>query len=128
MAKRVLFINNSGVSAFIPGLLAGAGYEVSEVYDADNGLRRLESRSYDLTILLENSAAESWLLCGKIRSRATTPFIVISNGASTETCVKAINAGADFFMRKPFSTMELLARIKALFLRAPSKQPATLAS
>jgi len=51
-----------------------------------------------------------------------TPIIVISPNASTETCVKAINAGADYFMRKPFGPLELLARIRSLLQRVPLRQ------
>ena len=128
MAKKVLLINKLSPASVIPALLKHAGYEVYEAFDSDSGLRELGSQSYDLIILLESAAAESWVTCGKIRSLVTTPFIVISSGASPETCVKAINAGADFFIRKPFGPMEFLARITALFQRLPVNQPVPLPS
>ena len=128
MVKKVLFINKQSPASIIPEMLNGAGYEVTESFDAEAGLQRLEARSYDMVILMENAAAESWMLCAKIRHRTTSPFMVISSGASAESCVKAIDAGADFFMRKPFGPMELLARINALFLRVPAQQPVPLVS
>jgi len=128
MTKKVVFINNAGSASVIPGMLAGAGYEISEAFGGDAGLRRLEAQTCDLVILLERAAAESWVICGKIRRLVTSPLIVIGSGASPETCVKAINAGADFFIRKPFGPLELLARINVLFQRAPARQPAPLAS
>ena len=122
MVKKVLFINNLNPASVIPELLAGAGYEVFEVFDSETGLQRLGAQPYNLIILLENAASENWVLCGKIRRLTTSPFIVIGSGASTETCVKAINDGADFFIRKPFGPMELLARISALLQRVPTDQ------
>jgi len=128
MAKKVLFINKAKPTPVIPEMLAGTGYEVYEQLDAETGLRCLESGAYDLVILVENAAAEHWMICSRIRRLTTSPFIVISSGASPESCVKAIDAGADFFLRKPFGPMELMSRINALFLRLPNPQPVPAAS
>lgn len=128
MAKKVLFINKSSPASVIPEMLAGAGLEISEAYGEETALQRLTSEPYDLVILMENAAAEIWEHCRKIRNHAAAPLIVISSGASTETCIKAINAGADFFLRKPFGPLELMARINALFQRVPSVQSVPLVS
>jgi DNA-binding response OmpR family regulator len=117
MAKTILFINRSDPASIIPELLTGAGHEVITLNDAEEGLNHLESQFYDMVILLDNAAAESWKLCVEIRRRTVSPFIIISSGASAEACVKAIMSGADFFIRKPFGPMELLARVNALFQR-----------
>jgi DNA-binding response OmpR family regulator len=128
MVKKVLIINKTNPASIIPELLSGAGYEVAEAYDAEAGLCRLESRPCDMVILLENAAAESWMLCARIRRRTASPFIVISSGASPETCVKAIDAGADFVIRKPFGPMELMARVNALFQRVAPRRPIPVVS
>ena len=109
-------------------MLNGAGYEITEAFNAETGLRRLEEQHYDMVILMENAAVETWILCAQIRHRTTSSFIVISSRASMESCVKAIDAGADFFLRKPFGPMELLARINALFQRIPSRQSISINS
>ncbi len=128
MVKKVLFINKSNPASIIPEMLDGAGYETAEAFDAETALRRLEAQPYDMVILMENAAADTWISCAQIRHRTAAPFIVISPGASAESCVKAIDAGADFFMRKPFGPMELMARVNALFQRVPSRQPLPLNS
>ena len=126
MSEKVLFINNITARSMIPELLARTGYEVDAVYDFDTGLGQLGSRAYDMAIMLESPFAESWQLCEKIRQVTVIPLIVISANASAETCVKAINAGADYFMRKPFGPLELMARINSLFQRIPSRQAVPL--
>jgi two-component system, OmpR family, response regulator len=128
MAKKVLFINKANPVSVIPDVLSGINCEVTAVYEPSAALCQLEAYKYDLVILVENAAAESWTLCAGIRRMTVSPFIVISSGASAESCVKAIDAGADFFLRKPFGPMELIARVNALFQRAPAPQPVPLAS
>jgi DNA-binding response OmpR family regulator len=128
MVKKVLFVNRTNPASIIPEFLRGAGYEVITVNDAGVGLNHLESRPCDMVILAENAIAESWILCAEIRRRTACPFIVISSGANAEACVKAINAGADFFIRKPFGPMELIARVNALFQRVTPPQPVSIVS
>ena len=127
MNKRILFINNYTASSSVPELIASAGHKVEVALDIEVACRGLESRNYDLIVLLENPYASSWLTCQNIRRLTTLPLIVISHGATTETCVKAINAGADYFMRKPFGPLELLARINSLLQRVPSNRSISLA-
>jgi DNA-binding response OmpR family regulator len=128
MNKKVIFINNVGSASLVPELLSGTGYRVVTALDAETGLRHLEAQSYDMTILLENPLAASWVLCEKIRRLSAAPLIVISFNASTETCVKSISAGADYFMRKPFGPLELLARVNSLFQRTLYRQAVPLVS
>ena len=127
MNKRIMFINNYSATSTIPELMAGAGYRVVMTLDPEAAAREMETRSYDLVILLENPYAPSWMTCERIRRSTSIPLIVISYGASTETCVKAINAGADYFMRKPFGPLELHARINSLLQRVPYNQSISIA-
>jgi DNA-binding response OmpR family regulator len=128
MRKKVLFILNVSTTSIVPELLARTGFRVDVACNSETGLQRLDAQAYDVIIFRESPLAESWLLCEKIRRLTTTPLIVISSNASTETCVKAINAGADYFMRKPFGPLELLARVNSLLQRTASRQPVPLGS
>jgi DNA-binding response OmpR family regulator len=121
MMKKILFVNNRTIPSIVPSLLTAAGFTVDIVSDTENGLRLLNAENYDMIIVVESPYTESWQLCKKIRHQATVPLIVISNNASAETCVQAINAGADFFLRKPFGALEFLARVNALLQRSPRK-------
>jgi DNA-binding response OmpR family regulator len=128
MHKKILFINNAGPASVISDLLVFNGYEIDVAYDSASGLQLLDKRSYNLVIVMENPVAESWRLCENIRRLTNVPLIVISANASTETCVKAINAGADYFLRKPFGPQELLARLDSLFQRASPRPTVPMAS
>jgi DNA-binding response OmpR family regulator len=119
--KKVLFLNNRAILSIVPKLLTVAGFVVDIAHDDENGLQLLNVDNYDLIITVESPNTESWRLCKNIRHQTTKPLIVISNNASTETCVQAINSGADFFLRKPFGALEFLARVNALLQRSPRK-------
>ena len=114
MIKKVLFLNNTTAYPTSSALLMKEGYGVDMAYDLDACLRQLATRDYDVIIMQESPRAESWQFCEKIRRLSATPIIVISTYASAESCVRAIGAGADFFMRKPFGPLEFLARVQSL--------------
>jgi len=117
-----MVINNVGAASLIPGILSGNGYKVYVAFDTAEGLRRMGEQDYDLIVLLENPLAPSWRGCERIKSAYDIPLIVISSNASAETCVKAISAGADYFLRKSLGPLELLARVSSLFQRVSSRQ------
>jgi DNA-binding response OmpR family regulator len=127
MNKRILFLNNYTATSTVPELVASAGYRIETTLNPEAASRELSTRRYDLMILLENPYADSWVVCERLRKLTSIPMIVISFNASTETCVKAINAGADYFMRKPFGALELLARINSLLQRVPHNQSISVA-
>lgn len=128
MGKKVLFINNIRSLLLISGLLSEMGYEVDLVHDVDTGLFKLVNQTYDIVVVQESPGVESWTICERIRSLASIPLIVISLNASTDTCIKAINTGADYFLRKPFGPLEFLARINSLLQRNSPRQPVSLIS
>ncbi len=128
MGKKVLFINNIRSLLLISGLLSKMGYEVDLVHSVDTGLFQLVNEAYDIVVVLESPGVESWTICERIRSLASIPLIVISLNASTDTCIKAINTGADYFLRKPFGPLEFLARINSLLQRNSPRQPVSLIS
>lgn len=128
MGKKVLFINNNRSLLLISGLLSKMGYEVNLVDSVAIGLSKLDKEVYDLIIIQENPNTESWRICEQIRWVSSTPLVVISLNASPDTCAKAINAGADFFLRKPFGPLEFLARINSLLQYNTPRQPFSLIS
>lgn len=113
--------------AVSPQLLTRQGYDVDTAHDADVGLQRLNARVYDVIIVEANPEAESWRLCEEIRHLSGLPMVVISKNASADTCARAINAGADYFLRKPFGPLEFIARVQSLLQRKASKPTAPAA-
>ena len=128
MSKNVLIIDNAVSARNSSSLLRGHGYSVDLVQNHEVGLQKLSSQAHDVIIVQEMPEAESWQLCKKIRHVTSMPLIVISTNASLETSVKAIRAGADYFIRKPCGPLEFLARVQSLLRRTSSNQYATIGS
>jgi len=117
MSSKVLIVDNNSSESVSSQLLSNAGYSVDVTRDFDWCLRRLNRKSHDVVIVQETPGAESWHLCAQIRRVTSMPLIVISNSPSKETSVRAINAGADYFLRRP-GHLELVARVRSLLRRA----------
>ena len=123
MSKKILLINKTASNLTSYRLLASAGYEVDMVRNSEVGLQQLVAYSYDIIIVQESYELTSWQLCEKIRCLSRLPLIFINPNATADACVDAINAGADYFIRKAFGPLELLARVRSLIQRIPAKQP-----
>lgn len=99
-------------------ILNDAGYEViptatvAEAQDAAS--RELPDAAVIDLILPDGSGFD---LCTELRSWSTMPIIVLSALDEEDQKVKALRAGADDYLTKPFSTKELLARLAAIFRR-----------
>ncbi len=97
------------------------GMEVEVADHASEALEKLRTRSPDLIILDSRLPDLPGLeLCQKIRTSARTatlPILVLSSDASEADKVLGLNMGADDYVTKPFGSLELTARIKALLRR-----------
>jgi DNA-binding response OmpR family regulator len=118
MKTRALVINRFSSGILVGWVLATADYRVDVTVDFTAALAKLRCRRYDIIINVEGPGSESWRTCESLREVTAVPIIVISPEATADACVLAINAGADYFLRKPFGPQELLARIKSLRQRA----------
>jgi two-component system KDP operon response regulator KdpE len=100
--------------------LADAGYEVDESRSGEVALEKLREFRPDLVLLDMNMPGMGGLAaCRAIRNDANVAIIMLTVRNSEADKVGALDAGADDFVTKPFSTPELLARIRAALRRLP---------
>ena len=123
MGKKALFVKNTALYPPVDDILTEAGYRVDTVTGRETGLLQLVRQTYDIVVITDVNGLKSVRFCQIIRSITAIPLIVINPNAGPEEYVKAIYAGADFFMRKPFGPLEFLARVNSL-LQRPSYRPA----
>jgi DNA-binding response OmpR family regulator len=128
MAKNILIVNNTASRVDCSEILRREGYDVAVMDIEDLILKLTDIHNYDMMIYQESGKIESWRFCEGIRRLSLIPLIVISANASADTCVKAINAGADYFLRKSFGPQEFLARVQLLMRSPIDKQPETVNS
>jgi len=119
--RRILLIeDNDAVSGLIYPQLVDLGFSLTVEQDADAGLDRAEAESFDLLILDGMSAGTQGLdICRALRARGScVPILMLSARVSEFDRVLGLEMGADDYLTKPFSVMELCARVKALIRRA----------
>ena len=98
--------------------LASQGANVIDLQSGEEALDLLRERTIDLILLDLNMPGMGGLdTCRAIRSGWDVPIIILSVRDSDKDKVEALDAGADDFVTKPFSTDELLARIRAALRR-----------
>jgi two-component system KDP operon response regulator KdpE len=103
--------------------LIGAGYEVEDARTGEEGLEKVNFYHPDLVLLDINMPGMGGLLtCEALRMDKNIAIIMLTVRDSEADKVAALDAGADDFVTKPFSTPELLARIRAALRRVPASQ------
>src|SRR6478672_10304065 len=94
--------------------LTGAGYEVDDAKTGEDGLEKVRSFRPDLVLLDINMPGIGGIAtCRALRVDTNIAIIMLTVRDSEKDKVEALDAGADDFVVKPFSTPELLARIRA---------------
>ncbi len=105
--------------------LASRGYEVRTASNGVEALTVFEQWSPDLVVTdLAMPDMDGVELCRQLRLFSETPIIVLSVRDQEQTKIRALDAGADDYVTKPFSIQELQARIRAQLRRAYFSQPA----
>ncbi len=100
--------------------LVANGYEVSDARTGEEALERIREDRYDLILLDINMPGIGGLeTCREIRAVSEAAIIMLTVRSGEHDKVDALNAGADDYVTKPFSTPELIARIRAALRRMP---------
>ena len=101
-------------------LMAGEGYAVET---ADNGQTAVDKASADVDLYLLDinmPQLSGIMAAAKIREQYETPIVFLTAYSSDADKVMGFSAGADDYIVKPFSNMELLMRVRAILRRSPS--------
>jgi two-component system KDP operon response regulator KdpE len=120
-AGRILVVDDQPqIRRFMRSTLAGGGYEVDEARTGEESLEKVRQFRPDLILLDMNMPGMGGLsACREIRGDSEVAIIMLTVRNSEEDKVAALDAGADDFVTKPFSTPELMARIRAALRRVP---------
>jgi DNA-binding response OmpR family regulator len=118
--KRILIIEDDADIADMLGVhLRDEHYDIVHCARGDDGLRRLEQEAWDALILdLMLPGVDGLEICRRVRAMPRyTPIIIISARSSETHRIVGLELGADDYLAKPFSVLELVARVKALLRR-----------
>jgi DNA-binding response OmpR family regulator len=120
---KILVVDDEPAMVGALGALLGqAGHRIVAAYDGEEALRRFRADAPDLVLLdLAMPGTDGAEVCRAIRAERTTPIIVVTGERERGVVVELLDQGADDYIRKPFRSDELLARIRAVMRRAGSR-------
>lgn len=117
---KILIIEDEALLAeSLKTLLELRGFEVEVVSDGESGAEYAETGIYDLLLLdVMMPRLDGYSLARRVRARrVTTPILMLTARADVQDRIEGLNAGADYYLTKPFDNRELLACINALLRR-----------
>ena len=117
---KILVIEDEKMLAeSIKSMLERKGFQVECVYDGESGKEYAELGIYDLLILDVMMPKMDGLEVARQvrRARCNTPILMLTARSDVQDRIAGLNAGADYYLTKPFDSGELLASINALLRR-----------
>jgi len=113
--KRILVVDDEPqITRVLRTSLSNHGYDIRVANDGETALEIIKDWSPDLVITdLAMPNMDGLELCRRLRTKTQIPILVLSVRWEERTKVKALDAGADDYVTKPFGIEELLARVRA---------------
>ena len=123
MLKILVIEDEKLLADSVAELLRSKGFEVEAAYDGEAGAMYAELGVYDLLILdVMMPKLDGYELARRVRAnRCGVPILMLTARSALEDRVQGLNAGADYYLTKPFDSRELLACINALLRRQGSQ-------
>ena len=121
--KRILIADGDALTRrFVATLLANNGYEMHQAADGESALQLAATLKPDLLVIdLVLPGKDGFEVLNALNgapAAARLPVLVLSVKDREEDVVKALDLGAEDYVSKPFSTQELLARIRKILERS----------
>lgn len=120
MARSILVVEDDlDIAQLVQLHLRELNCTVNLALDGVAGLAEADSKRYDLIILdLMLPGMDGLEVCRRLRSKTNyTPILMLTSKSTELDRVLGLEMGADDYLTKPFSIMELVARVKAIFRR-----------
>jgi len=116
---RILVIDNEPqIRRVMRTILILEGFDVDDAKSGNEALDYLRSGEYDLVLLdIDMPGMTGFETCRAIRALSDMPIIMLTARSAEKDKAEALDAGADDYITKPFSTPELLARVGAALTR-----------
>jgi two-component system KDP operon response regulator KdpE len=122
--KHILVVDDeSQITRVLRTSLSSHGYDIRVANDGETALEIMKDWTPDLVITdLAMPNMDGLELCRRVRTKTQVPIIVLSVRGEERTKVKALDAGADDYVTKPFGMEELLARVRANLRRGRANE------
>lgn len=115
--KNILLVeDDEKISKLVKELLEEDSYHVTQSFDGDDGYSKIIENKYDLILLdIMLPKLNGYKVCRQVRSAGiTTPILMLTAKSGEYDLEEGLDTGANDYLKKPFSSIELKARIRAL--------------
>lgn len=118
MSQRILLVEDEpSIAESVAFTLGSEGFQVEVLADGESALQ-VPIETYDVIILDQMLPKLSGLeVCRRIRARSIVPILILTARTAELDRVLGLDAGADDYITKPFSTAELFSRVRAVLRR-----------
>lgn len=118
-ARLLMIEDDERLAALTARYLRQYGLEVTLAGDGEAAIARIAAQVFDIILLdVMLPGRDGIEICRELRSRVDTPIIIVSARGDEADRVLGLELGADDYVSKPFSSRELLARVRAQVRRA----------
>ena len=127
MSRILIIEDETPMRTALADVLEGEGYRALAAADGEAGLRKAVAEKPDLILLdVMMPKLDGFAVCAELRRlRHVTPVLMLTAKGQIEDRVNGLDVGADDYLVKPFSTDELLARVRALLRRTQRQGKST---
>ena len=125
MARILIVEDARDIALVLKNDLLLEGYEAEAVHDGVTGFERARTAAFDLILLdVMLPKKDGYSVCRDLRSAGIrTPILMLTARAQEAEKILGLELGADDYVTKPFSPLEVRARIRAMLRRAKPPQP-----
>ncbi|HHV28171.1 response regulator transcription factor [Acetivibrio mesophilus] len=119
-SKKLIYIADDEINIcnIIKSFLTKEGYDVETFNDGRSILEAFNQKPADLLVIdIMMPEIDGFSLCSSIRQKSSVPIIIVSAKDTEPDKIAGLTLGSDDYLTKPFSPMELIARIKSIFRR-----------
>jgi len=131
MDKKLIYIADDEVNIrnIIRSFLIKDGFEVDTFSDGGSIFQAFSKKPADMLIIdIMMPEIDGYSLCSLIRQKSNVPIIFVSAKDTESDKIAGLTLGGDDYLTKPFSPMELIARMKSIFRRIEASQIGMLSS
>ena len=123
MSRILIIEDETPMRTALADVLEGEGYRTLIAADGEAGLRKAVEEKPDLVLLdIMMPKLDGFAVCAELRRLGNAvPVLMLTAKGQVEDRVNGLDVGADDYLVKPFSTEELLARVRALLRRSTRK-------
>lgn len=122
-SKLLIVDDNSDIADLIEKILLPEGYQITKAYCGEEALKKFDKEMLLVILDVMMPGMDGYEVCRQIRTKSNVPILFLSAKGTDIDKVIGLSSGGDDYLVKPFSDIELIARVKALIRRYQFAMP-----